>query len=106
TDARIRHALADFNAAERASGEDALRLYEHAATEMRAAVDANHHHPQAPLALFYAALAFERTQRFETAAQTYLRITREYNHLDVSGSTPPRELTGESRTTRINTLEY
>lgn len=105
TDARFRHALATFREAERASGQEALRLYERAATEMRRAVDANRHHPQAPLALFYTALAYERTNRFDTATQTYIRITQEYNNLYVIGSNPPRELEGEERQQRINILE-
>jgi tetratricopeptide (TPR) repeat protein len=105
TNAQFRHALDIFHQAERASGPEALQLYERAANEMLRAVNANRNHPQAPLAMFFTALAYERTNRFDTATQTYIRITQEYNNLNVIGSSPPRELEGEARQERINILE-
>jgi tetratricopeptide (TPR) repeat protein len=105
TDSRFRHAMDTFHQAERASGAESLQLYERAAIEMRAAVRAQPNHPQAPLATFYTALAFERTNRFDTATQTYIQITQQYNNLNVIGSNPPRELEGQDRQERINILE-
>jgi tetratricopeptide (TPR) repeat protein len=94
-----------FHQAERASGQDSLALYERAGNEMRGALQANPNHPQAPLALYYTALAYERTNRFDTATQTYIRVTNEYNNLNVIGSNPPRPLEGQDRQERINILE-
>ncbi len=105
TDSRFRHAMDTFHRAEAASGAESITLYERAANEMRAAVRANPNHPQAPLATFYTALAFERTNRFDTATQTYMQITQQFNNLNVIGATPPRELQGSDRQERINILE-
>lgn len=105
TNAGFRRALDIFNQAERATGDEAIRLYEQAADLMLRAVNENRNHPQAPLALYYTALSYERTNRFDTATQTYVRITQEYNNLNVNGSTPPRELEGADRQKRIDILE-
>jgi tetratricopeptide (TPR) repeat protein len=105
TDRTFRLALDRFHQAERASGEEALRLYESAANEMLAAVNANRGHRDAPLALYYTALAYERTNRFDTATQTYIRITQDFNNLNVNGSNPPRELEGGDRQQRVDILE-
>jgi hypothetical protein len=102
TDATFSVAMNHFRDAERAPPDRAAALYEQSAREMEAAVAANRGHAQAPLATFYIALANERTGRFDTATQTYQRITRDFNNtLDREG----HELTGEERTQRINILE-
>ena len=102
TDRRFRLALETFHQAERATPEQAGALYERAAHEMEDAVSANRTHAQAALATYYVALAYERTGRFDTATQTYQRITRDFNNtLDPAG----HELTGENRAQRINILE-
>ncbi|MEI8255401.1 MAG: hypothetical protein WCJ30_06970, partial [Deltaproteobacteria bacterium] len=105
TDGRFRHAMDTFHQAEAAAGAESIRLYERAANEMRAAVRANPNHAQAPLATFYTALAFERTNRFDTATQTYVQTTQQYNNLNVIGSSPVRELEAQDRVERINILE-
>lgn len=105
TDRTFRLALDRFHQAERANGEEALRLYESAANEMLQAVNSNRGHRDAPLALYYTALAYERTNRFDTATQTYVRITQDFNNLNVNGSSPPRELEGGDRQQRIDILE-
>jgi tetratricopeptide (TPR) repeat protein len=105
TDRTFRLALDRFHSAERASGEEALRLYESAANEMLQAINSNRGHRDAPLALYYTALAYERTNRFDTATQTYIRITQDFNNLNVNGSNPPRELEGGDRQQRVDILE-
>jgi tetratricopeptide (TPR) repeat protein len=95
-------AMNHFREAEQAPPDRALALYEQSATEMEAAVNANRNHRQAALATYYLALAQERTGRFDTATQTYQRITRDFNNtLDPAG----HELTGEDRQQRVNILE-
>jgi tetratricopeptide (TPR) repeat protein len=105
TDRTFRLALDLFRNAERATGDEALRLYERAANDLLLAVNSNRTHKDAPLALFFTALAYERTNRFDTATQTYIRITQDFNNLNVNGSTPPRELEGGDRQQRIDLLE-
>ena len=102
TDARFRHAMDLFRQAEHATPDQAGALYERAAHEMEEAVGTNRSHPQAALATYYTALSFERTGRFDTATQTYQRITRDFNNTqDPAG----HELTGEALTQRVNILE-
>lgn len=102
TNARFRHAVEIFRRAEQAPPDQAGALYEQAARDMEAAVNENRNHPEAARAIYYVALANERTGRFDTATQTYQRITREFNTTqDAQG----RELTGEALTVRINILE-
>lgn len=91
-----------FGPAEQAPATEARALYERAAVEMQAAVDTHPNHPQAALALYYVALAYERTDRFDSATQTYQRITRDFDHTNDSAGHP---LTGEERAQRINILE-
>jgi tetratricopeptide (TPR) repeat protein len=69
---------------------------------MNDAVQANPSHPQAALATRQIALANERIGRFDTATQTYIRITQQYNNTRASGGA---ELTGDALTERINILE-
>lgn len=102
TDARFRHAMDVYRQAERAPASEAVALYERAATEMQEAVNANRQHPQAALAMFYTALAYERTNRFDTATQTYIRIIQDYNN---TRSASGDELAGENLAQRINILE-
>ncbi len=98
----FRLALEKFHQAEAAPAGQAAALYEQAAHDMEAAVAANRNHPQAALATYYVALAYERTGRFDTATQTYQRIARDFNNtLDNEG----HELTGEDRTQRVNIIE-
>jgi tetratricopeptide (TPR) repeat protein len=105
TDRSFRLALNLFRDAERATGEEAIRLYERAANDLLRTLNQNRTHKDAPLALYFTALAFERTNRFDTATQTYIRITQDYNNLNVNGSNPPRELEGRDRQERIDLLE-
>lgn len=100
--AQFRHAMDLYHQAERAPSDQSVALYERAAREMDEAVRANRNHPQAALALFYTALAYERTNRFDTATQTYVRITQDYNS---TRNAAGQELTGEDLTQRINILE-
>jgi len=98
----FRRALEVYRRAERAPASEAGALYEQAARDMEAAVRQNRNHDQAPLALFYTATAYERTNRFDTATQTYIRITQDYNN---TRNAAGRELEGEDLTQRINILE-
>jgi tetratricopeptide (TPR) repeat protein len=73
-----RDALAVFDRAEGDGDEAAQRvLYERSATLLVEAVDRNPNDPQAPIALEQAALALERTGRFESAGRLYQRIVDE-----------------------------
>lgn len=102
TDETFIVAMNHFRDAERATPDQAGALYEQSSREMEAAVAANRTHAQAALATYYLALAYERTGRFDTATQTYQRITRDFNNtLNTAGE----ELTGEDRAQRINILE-
>lgn len=77
TNLRYGDAVEIFRRAEQASGEEQRLLYEQAATELVKAVNDEPDHPQAPLALEKAAIALERTSRFESAARLYQRIIDE-----------------------------
>ncbi len=103
TDRQFRLALDVFHRAEQANGEAARALYEEAASVMLEAINVNRNHAQAPQALFYVALAYERTNRFDSATQTYIRVTQDYNNTLVNGT--QRELEGNERQLRINSLE-
>ena len=67
-------ALEVYKQAGQASGAQRVALYEQSATMLLAAVNTNPGDKQAPVALEYAALALESTNRFESAAQLYQRI--------------------------------
>ncbi len=77
TNLRYRDSVAIFAKAEAAEGEEQRKLYEHAATELVRAVNDEPNHEQAPLALEKAAIALERTSRFESAGRLYQRIIDE-----------------------------
>jgi TolA-binding protein len=77
TNIQYRRAVDVFNKAEQAKGADQVKLYEESATLLVQAVDDEPNHPQAPLALEKAAIALERTSRFESAARLYSRIIDE-----------------------------
>lgn len=77
TNLRYRDAVDIFARAEQAQGDEQRKLYEWAATELVKAVNDEPHHPQAPLALEKAAIALERTSRFESAGRLYQRIVDE-----------------------------
>ena len=70
-------ALDVYKRAGQASGEEQRILYEQSATMLLAAVNSNPTDRQAPLALEYAALALEATNRFDSAGQLYQRIIDE-----------------------------
>lgn len=74
---RYQKAVQIFEEAEKAKGADQRRLYEEAATMLVQAVNDEPKHAQAPLALEKAAVALERTSRFESAARLYARIIDE-----------------------------
>lgn len=85
----FRRALEQFTTAESASGDAQTRGYELAASMLVEAVNGTPGHPQAPLALEYAATALERTQRFDSARQLYQRIIDEVG--PQTGDTPERQ---------------
>lgn len=66
-----------FAQAEAAQGDEQRRLFEQSATLLVRAVNEHPNHPQAPIALEKAAIALERTSRFESAARIYQRIIDE-----------------------------
>jgi tetratricopeptide (TPR) repeat protein len=70
-------ALDVYKRAGQATGTEQRLLYEQSATMLLAAVNRNPGDRQAPLALEYAALALEATNRFDSAAQLYQRIIDE-----------------------------
>lgn len=70
-------ALEVYRRAGQASGAEQTALYEQSATMLLSAVNSNPDDRQAPLALEYAALALEATNRFESAGQLYQRIIDE-----------------------------
>ncbi|MBC7172405.1 MAG: tetratricopeptide repeat protein [Polyangiaceae bacterium] len=73
-----RDALAVFERAERSAEQAEQRtLYERSAALLIDAVGRNPGDPQAPLALEQAAIALERTGRFESAGAVYRRIVEE-----------------------------
>ena len=67
-------ALDVYKRAGQTKGSESVLLYEQSATMLLAAVNSNPSDKQAPLALEYAALALEATNRFDSAAQLYQRI--------------------------------
>lgn len=67
-------ALDVYKRAGQATGAERTALYEQSATMLLAAVNTNPNDRQAPIALEYAALALEATNRFDSAAQLYQRI--------------------------------
>jgi cellulose synthase operon protein C len=77
TNLRYRDAVAIFEQAEKATGDEQRKLYERAATELVKAVNDEPKHAQAPLALEKAGIALERTSRFESAGRLYQRIIDE-----------------------------
>jgi cellulose synthase operon protein C len=77
TNIQYKKAVDVFTQAEKAKGQDQVKLYETSATMLVEAVDKEPAHPQAPLALEKAAIALERTSRFEAAARLYQRIIDE-----------------------------
>jgi TolA-binding protein len=70
-------ALDVYRQAGTATGAERIALYEQSATMLLAAVNKNPNDKQAPIALEYAALALEATNRFDSAAQLYQRIIDE-----------------------------
>jgi tetratricopeptide (TPR) repeat protein len=77
TNIQYKKAVDVFVQAEKAKGQEQVKLYEDSATMLIQAVDKEPNHPQAPLALEKAAIALERTSRFESAARLYQRIIDE-----------------------------
>jgi hypothetical protein len=77
TNLRYRDSVDIFQRAEAAKGDEQRLLYEQAASELVRAVNDEPNHPQAPLALEKAAIALERTSRFESAGRLYQRIIEE-----------------------------
>lgn len=67
-------ALDVYRRAGQATGSEQTALYEQSATMLLSAVNNNPNDRQAPLALEYAALALEATNRFDSAGQLYQRI--------------------------------
>ncbi|MEM9730069.1 MAG: tetratricopeptide repeat protein, partial [Myxococcota bacterium] len=67
-------ALEVYKRAGQATGVEQQRLYEQSATMLLSAVNANPNDKQAPIALEYAALALEATNRYESAGTLYQRI--------------------------------
>jgi TolA-binding protein len=74
TNIQYKKAVEVFQRAEKAKGPDQIKLYEESATLLVQAVEDEPNHPQAPLALEKAAIALERTSRFDSAARLYQRI--------------------------------
>ena len=76
---QYRVAVQIFSRAEQpgVSTEDQRHFYEQAATRFIRAVNQAPNDPQAPLALERAAVALQRTQRFDSAARIYQRIIDE-----------------------------
>jgi TolA-binding protein len=81
TNVRYSQAVAMFEEAERAQGDEQRRLYERSATMLVEAVNDEPNHPQAPIALLRAGLALERTQRFDSAGRLYQRVIDEVTPL-------------------------
>jgi TolA-binding protein len=74
---QYRVAVATFNQAQGASGAEQTTLYERAASLFVRAVNNAPNDPQAPIALEQAAIALQRTSRFESAGRIYQRIIDE-----------------------------
>jgi tetratricopeptide (TPR) repeat protein len=85
-------ALDVYKAAGQASGAEQVALYEQSATMLLAAVNTNPNDRQAPIALEYAALALEATNRFDSAAQLYQRIIDEVGPREAESPEEQRSL--------------
>jgi tetratricopeptide (TPR) repeat protein len=85
-------ALDVYKAAGQASGAEQVALYEQSATMLLAAVNTNPNDRQAPIALEYAALALEATNRFDSAAQLYQRIIDEVGPREAEDAEEQRSL--------------
>lgn len=81
TNIQYKKAVDVFNDAEKASGDEQVKLYEQSATLLLQAVEDEPNHPQAPLALEKAAIALERSNRYDSAARLYARIITEVGPL-------------------------
>lgn len=87
-------ALDVYKDAGQASGTEQRLLYEQSATMLLAAVNSNPDDRQAPLALEYAALALEATNRFDSAAQLYQRIIDEVGPREAEDAQEQKSLDG------------
>lgn len=102
TDSRFRHAMDVYHQAERAPADQSGPLYERAAHEMEepftptTSTRRPRSRPSTPRSPTSAA------GRFDTATQTYIRITQDFNSLN---GTDGHELTGDDRAQRVNILE-
>ncbi len=85
-------ALDVYKQAGQASGAERVALYEQSATMLLAAVNSNPTDKQAPIALEYAALALEATNRFDSAAQLYQRIIDDVGPLEAEDAEEQRSL--------------
>lgn len=94
TNIQYKKAVELFVKAEKASGTEQQRLYEESATLLVQAVEDEPNHPQAPLALEKAAIALERTSRFESAARLYSRIIDEVGPKQAADAQQQQELDG------------
>jgi TolA-binding protein len=92
TNLRYRDAVAIFEKAEKAKGSKQRKLYEQAASELVKAVNEEPGHEQAPLALEKAAIALERTSRFESAGRLYQRIIDEVGPLKAENDEKQKSL--------------
>ncbi|MFO0604946.1 MAG: hypothetical protein U0324_17320 [Polyangiales bacterium] len=98
----FRRALDRYRAAESAPDAEATPRFEAAARALDEAARRSPRHPDAPLASFYAALAWERSGRADTATRAYLRIVSEHDRaVDAEG----RPLTGDALQQRVTLLE-
>jgi TolA-binding protein len=77
TAGQYRLAVNTFREAQAANGAEQTRLYERAASLFVRAVNNAPNDPEAPVALEQAALALQRTNRFESAGRIYQRIIDE-----------------------------
>ena len=99
---QMRLALARFREAEQANASQAAEIYEDARRLMEEAVRSNRDHPQSALAMIYIAQAYERTGRFDSATQTYIRITQDFN---ATRNAQGQELEGPDLQQRITILD-
>lgn len=99
---QMRLALARFREAEQANASQSAEIYEDARRLMEEAVRSNRDHPQSALAMIYIAQAYERTGRFDSATQTYIRITQDFN---ATRNAQGQELEGADLQQRINILD-
>jgi tetratricopeptide (TPR) repeat protein len=85
-------ALDVYKRAGESSGSERVMLYEQSATMLLAAVNTNPNDRQAPIALEYAALALEATNRFDSAGQLYQRIIDEVGPREAEDAEEQRSL--------------